>query len=102
MPPVGAYVNAFKVRRERRTASRHGPVYVHRSDQCRHHASVSVIASPVSRNGGLGSCEGCQVNVNPTRCPADTRKSATPPPFSPQRGPRQRTRKLYGRALAAI
>src|SRR4029450_407702 len=96
MPPVGAYVSAFKVMRERRTASRQGPVYVHRADQCRHRASVSVSASSVSRNGGIGSCEGCQVSVNPTRCPADTRKSATQAPCSPRRGTWVRKRKLSG------
>ena len=92
-----ARTSALLVMRERRTSSRHGPVYVHRPDHCRHHSSVSLSASPVSRNGGIGSCEGCQVSVNPTRCPADTRKSATQAPFSPRRGTLVRKRKLSGR-----
>src|SRR4029078_1302918 len=40
-PPVGSYVSAFSVINDRVTASWHSSLYAHRSDQSRHHVSVS-------------------------------------------------------------
>ena len=53
-PPVGAYVRAFSVMSERTTGSSQSPSYWHRSDQSRHHVSVSSMAPSGDLAGGSG------------------------------------------------
>ncbi len=76
MPPVGAYVSAFRVISERTTASRYGPWYVQCSTHSRQKSSVA--SSEVSGSGSAGGslCEGCHEMVNAIRSPGATVKSA--------------------------
>src|SRR5215469_4868546 len=77
MPPVGLYVSALRVTRERTTASRQGPSKLHELTQFSHHTSVSRMANSASTGRGGSSCDGNHVRTNGTRSPADTVKSAT-------------------------
>src|SRR5687768_13399735 len=77
MPPVGAYVRAFRVRRERITASRQSPSYVHRAAHSRHHCSVCRTAQRGSSGGGGPSVDGCHVSENGSECPSTTVNSAS-------------------------
>ncbi len=72
MPPVGAYVSAFRVISERSTASRYGPSYVHRAVHFAQSCSVCFSALCGSISFGRGECEGCQVSTNATLSPSAT------------------------------
>jgi hypothetical protein len=75
MPPVGAYVRAFSVIRERITASRYGPWYVQCSTHSRQKSSVACSEASGSGSAGGCLCEGSQEIVNAIRSPGATVKS---------------------------
>jgi hypothetical protein len=77
MPPLGAYVRALSVTRERFTASPYAPWYVDRLDHSVHHVVVCSTNSNASLSCGACSYDGCHASVNATRSPADTVKLAT-------------------------
>ena len=101
MPPVGAYVRAFRTTSERTTASRHSPPYAQGSVQSFQNVSVSSRATSGSIASGASSCEGNQVRTNGMRSPARTVKSETVVRFSPRVSTGVRTQRPSGPATAS-
>src|SRR6266508_1815317 len=77
MPPVGAYVSALSVIRDRCTISLHSPSYPDFFVQSCHHDIVRESARVGLAACGTLSCDGNQASVNGTRSPRRTVKSAT-------------------------
>ena len=102
MPPVGAYVSAFRVMSDRMTASRHSPSYVQRSDHSRHQASVSRMAVDGLGADGSGLDDAHHVRANGTCCPSETLNSATVRASSPRNGTDARSRSAFAPPTAQI
>jgi hypothetical protein len=86
IPPVGSYVRAFRVTRDRTSAPRHGPLYLHRAAQAvqkfRVFSRAAETGVPRCTNS---SCEACQVRTKDFLWPADTVNSPTVDRSSPRR-----------------
>src|SRR5215207_11672667 len=100
MPPVGAYVSVLSVSRDRTTASRHSPSYVHRLAHSRQYASVASSDTMGSTGCGVGRCDCRHTSTKGTWSPSPTLKSATVDEFSPRSSTGVRSHTESGPATA--